>query len=257
MIEKLYIEKMHQEIDDSLTETEQKKLHRYLEANPEAKKLYEDLLQTAQLLGDMPEVEPSPNMIKYIMNSISPKRYAPARTSLKTKSFFPLWLAKPLTKMAFAFSLGSVIGILVYSAITQQWTGPHSMNATDFYGTIGVIGPKDSDLSKVFHIAASDIHGTVTATKGKEHFTLLTNLKTGQPTEVSIEYDLSSLHYSGFSTTKRTKFSLDPDLNDIRISFLGNAQFNLYFNRTNADVVSVTVHFFANGEWVYTQVISL
>ncbi len=256
MIKKSYIEKMHKEIDGLLSESQRKKLYRYLETNPEAKKLYEELSQTAQLLGDLPQVVPSPNIKKYILNSINPNHYPAVRRSAKIGSLFALPMARPSAKLAFVFSLGCLIGIFVYAAIMQQRPFQHSLNSTNLYGTIGVDGPLDSDASTVFPVAASETNGTVTVTKGEESFALVADLLTAQATDLRIEYDAASLHYSGFSTTSR-KISLDLGLNDIRISSLGDVQFSLYFNKINTNVFDVTLKFFRDGECIYKQDISL
>ena len=59
MIEDKYLELIHKKIDGEITEKEKEELFQFLKANPEAEKLYNDLLDISKDLGDIGEIDPS------------------------------------------------------------------------------------------------------------------------------------------------------------------------------------------------------
>ncbi|MCU0643870.1 MAG: hypothetical protein MUC94_06380 [bacterium] len=138
MIDEKYIELMNKEIDGVITKSEQERLHNYLSANSEAQKLYNDLRQTSELLSKIPRVEPSPNIKKYVMNSIDLNRYSKATKPGRLKALVSNLLIKPTPKLAYAFALGILVGILVYSALLENVISKRGTDVADFYGTIGI-----------------------------------------------------------------------------------------------------------------------
>ncbi|MBN1480636.1 hypothetical protein EH223_21020 [candidate division KSB1 bacterium] len=252
MIEKFYIEMIHKEIDGFISETERKKLHRYLETTSEAKKYYAQLSQTSEFLDKMPRLEASPNIKKYVMNSIDVKRYATSRKFFGNKSI----LTKPVIKLAFAFSLGILCGIFVYAGILQQ-ISERTANNSDLYGSIGVIDTAKFETVKEIPIVLPELSGTLAVKRLGNNIDIQTILNSQQPTEMLIEYDESFLKLVRFTLANSTKTFFDPGEKNVRISSGGDMQFTLSFTDVHIENDIIAVKLFSDGRLIDAQEISL
>ena len=70
MIDQKYIELINHEIDGVITPKQKSMLDNYLKKNPQAEKLYQELIATSKIIDQIPAIEPSENLKKRIMNSI-------------------------------------------------------------------------------------------------------------------------------------------------------------------------------------------
>jgi hypothetical protein len=253
MIDRIYIELMNKEIDGVITKTEQEKLHSYLSVNPEAQNFYDDLRQTSELLSEVPKVEPSPNIKKYVMNSIDWNRYAKAKRPFRFKSFVPSLLTKPIPKLTYAFALGILVGILVYSAVFENIITKRGMNITDLNGTIGVDEKAGFKTIQTIPIALSDINGTIAIKQMKNIVIIEADLSAQQETELLIEYDQTCLQYSHVISGSRSKITFDFGGNDVRTSSLGDAHYHLFFKKIVTEGKPVVLKLTVVGKLVYTQ----
>jgi hypothetical protein len=257
MIEEQYIELINKEIDGELTTIEQEKLHSYLGSNPDAQNFYDELRQTANLLSQIPKVEPSPNIKKYVMNTIDLKRYSTAKKRIRFRSIFSRLFFKPIPKLVYAFALGILVGILVYSALLENVISKRGMDTKNFYGTIGVIEKSDLKTVKDIPIALHEINGTVSIKRYKNIVVLETDLHTLKETEIQLEYDNSHLQFSHFSSGSRAKISFDAGENFVRSFAAGDIRFVLFFTEVAADDKPIILKISIMGEVRFSQSISL
>jgi len=257
MIDNKYIELMNKEIDGEITKAEQEKLNRYLSANPEAQNFYDELRQTSDLLGTIPRVEPSPNIKKYVMNSIDLTRYSTSKNPSKFRSLVLSLFAKPSPKLAYAFALGIVVGILMYLVVLENVISKRGIDVTDFYGTIGISEKTGFKTLKAIPIALPEINGTIAIKRLENIFVIETDLNALQETEIQLEYDESYLQFSHFNSGSRSKLSFDFGENYIRTSCLGDVQYGLFFTEVIADGKPIIIKLFVAGELRHTQNISL
>jgi len=257
MIDKKYIELMNKEIDGEITTIEQQRLHSYLSANPEAQKFHDELCQTSELLSKMPGVAPAPNIKKYVMNSIDLTRYSKATKPGRLKSLVANLLVKPSPKLAYAFALGILVGILVYSTLLENVIYKRGMDVTDFYGTIGVDEKAGFKTIQTIPIVLSEIDGTIAIKRLENIVVIEADLSTQQETEMRIEYDKTHLEFSHFSSGSRSKIAIDFGGNDVRASALGDMQYRLFFKAVVADGKPIVLKLFVAGKLVYTQNIAL
>ena len=75
MIDRKYIELINYEIDGIITPEQRSQLQEYLLKNPKAKKLYQELTATNSMVNSMPEIEPTENLKKRVLNSINFNKY--------------------------------------------------------------------------------------------------------------------------------------------------------------------------------------
>lgn len=257
MIEKKYIELINKEIDGVITENEHEKLQNYLSANPEAQKFYDELGQTSELLHNMPKLEPSPNIKTYVMNSIDLNRYSKATKPGKLKSLVSNLLVKPSPKLAYAFALGILVAILVYSALLESIISKRGMEVTDFYGTIGVDEQAGFKTIQTIPIALPEINGTITIKQHQNIVVIETDLSSQQEIEIEFDYDQSHLRFSHFNSSSRAKISFDSGENYVRSLSTGDMQFILFFTEVAAEGKPIGLKIAIAGEVRFTHNITL
>ncbi len=257
MIDKKYIELINKEIDGVITKVEQERLHSYLSTNPEAQNFYDELHQTSELLSKIPKLEPSPHIKTYVMNSIDLKRYVKAKKPFRFKSFVPNLLTKPIPKLAYAFALGILVGILVYSVLLENVISKRGLEVTDFYGTIGVDEKSGFKTIRNMPIALPEINGTIVIKRLENIVVIETDLSSLKATDIRIEYDESHLQFSHFTSGSRSKIAFDFGGNDVRASALGDIRYRLFFKEVVADGKPIVVKISVAKEVRFTHSISL
>lgn len=257
MIDEKYIELINKEIDSVITKTEQERLYRYLSANPEAQQFHDELRQTSDLLSKIPKLEPSPNIKKFVMNSIDLNRYSKAKKPSRLKSLVSSLLVKPSPKLAYAFVLGILAGILVYSALLENVISKGGRDVTDFYGTIGIDEKSGWKIVKEIPITLPGINGTIAVKRHKNIVVIETDLHTQQETEIRFDYDESHLQFSHVSSGSRSKIAFDFKGNEVRTSAQGDVQFCLLFKEVVADGKPIVLELFVAGELIYTKNLAL
>ena len=75
MIPEKTIELIHKEIDGELTSNEKSSLQDLLKNDPEAQKLYDNLMSTAGHLEKMPDIDPPPDLKEGIMAGLDENLY--------------------------------------------------------------------------------------------------------------------------------------------------------------------------------------
>lgn len=237
---------MHKEMDGLITETEREKLHRYLEAVFEAKKYYAQLCQTSELLDNIPRLEPSPNIKKYVMNSIDVRRYATSRKPLDNKSLYKSLSFKSIIRPALAFSLGILVGIFIYSGIRQQILR-NTADVSNLYGSMGVSAKPQFETIRDISIALPEINGTIAVKRLENNIEIQTNLNSQHIAEMLVEYDTSFLEFVRFTLANRTKATFAPGEHDVRVSSPGDLHFSLSFAELDSGAVGIIVHLFVDG----------
>ena len=82
MIDTKYIEHINKEIDGLNTPEESIALREYLSDNPEAQKLFDELMEISRMLESVPPIEPSQNLKKYILNDPVTQHYVPRNNNI-------------------------------------------------------------------------------------------------------------------------------------------------------------------------------
>ena len=257
MIDEKYIELINKEIDGEITSIEQERLNRYYSVNPEARKFHDELRQTSELLSEIPMVEPSPNIKKYVMNSIDLNRYSKATKPGKLESVISNLLVKPSPKLAYAFALGILVGILVYSALFENMISKRGMNVTDFYGTIRIDEQSGFRTVKEIPITLPEINGVISVQRLANIVVLEIDVRTLKEMEIQFEYDASHLKFSHFSSGSQSKISFVFRESYVQASFCGDIQFILFFTKIAAEDRTIRLKLFLAGDLCYTQNILL
>ena len=247
MIDKFYIELINKEIDGVITESEKNLLHDHLAVNPAALDIYSQLRQTSELLSKIPQLRPSPQIKRSIMGSIDSTRYSASQKSFAFRSLASSLFRTPSPKLAYAFSLGILIGILLHSVIFEN-IGSKRTDPTEISGTIGIDGHATSELIKQVPITHPNIDGTIKIKKFKNLIIVEADIRTQRSSQMVIEFDKSYLQFIHFIKLNGTKTAFESGDDHVRIQYPCEGQFELFFSEITTHCKPLVLTFFASGE---------
>ena len=256
MVDKKYIELINKEIDGLINQVEKAKLQQYIIENPEAHKLYNEMIRTAGLLDNIDEVEPSINLKKQIFNSIDANHYKVKTKQSFLKSLIASLFPFPKHRLAFAFALGIAVGLLIYSTILIDFQQQQPINITDLYGTIGVNEKVAFENLEIIPVKSSEIKGTIKVNRAKNIILFEIDLRTSKEFEFLIEYKSDQLIFNNFIPLISNEYLIDNGDNYIRTVCSGDNKFAVTFHSLTDEFTNVNVKLIFSGNLLIDKEIS-
>jgi hypothetical protein len=155
MIDKKYLELIHKDIDKVITPREKVKLDNYLKNNPEAEELYHELAKTEELLDTLPDVDPTENLKKRIMNSLDYNKYAQNRKRSILDGLFKR--RRPV------FALGVVAALILIGLFISN---PNLITTFDQKDVAGTMGMRSAEQVEMLDIEIEGVSGSIQVIKG-------------------------------------------------------------------------------------------
>jgi hypothetical protein len=231
MIDKKYLQLMHKQIDGEITQHEFAELQNYLSRHEEARAIYEELIQTNEMLNRVPAIDPPGELSKLIMNSIDPQRYAVKdRMRFEYSQIFN-WFATPNRKPAYAFAVGLVIGLLVYALLMVALFKEQSINITDVYGTIGHIDSNRLETVQTTSIETEQVQGSINLKRLDDLICFEITLKCESSCDLTLAFDKKDLRFIGYHPSQPTQIKFENQENSIKVAASEGIQFDLFFNK--------------------------
>lgn len=230
MMDERQIRLMNKAIDGVLSSREKKQLDAYLQKNPDARKFYNDLLQTADLLSQTPKVEPPPNLKKRIMNAVDFSRYEIPTKDSSQKSIISQLLAQPKPQLAYIFAFGIIIGLILYSLLISRFEKTPALQLPDLYGTMGIT--EKTQFEKLLNIPVK-LPGISGAIVFRQYGLIIgceMNLESANAFEFTLTYDNSQMEFIGLSPYLEKKLQFQSTSNVLRIFTSGKNQTMLIFD---------------------------
>jgi len=253
MIDENYIELMHKEIDGLIEPEERDELHEYITGNEEAKNLYSELLQTANLLKDVPVVSPPQNLKAQIMESIDWSRYREKARVPDLVSMLSNWFFRPQYKFAYAFAIGIVVGVFLYAFFFSTINMQEHLDNTDLYGTIGIQASKDLKNLQNIPIEVNEINGGIHLRQFNDFIVFDVNLKAKTAFNLSLQYESQNYKFRGFQRDDNSKVVLKEEYNSIEISTSEDARYLVFFNKLNEKATPIDLRIQQGGQIVSHQ----
>jgi hypothetical protein len=208
MINSKYIELINKDIDRTITSSEKKKLEDYLEINQEAKELHTDLFRTEKLLDKLPDVDPSENLKKRILNSIDYDRYSSKKKESLFSDFigniFSLSLSprKIVTSLTLVLIIGSIILFSIYLIPSFN----KNLNDQNVYGTIGV---HKTELLEMLKIDNDKVLGSIQVNKEVGLYKFKIDINSVDEYNLQIEFDPNNISIEKYPSETNVKISED------------------------------------------------
>ena len=250
-IDKYYIELMNKEIDGLISPQEKADLEDYLSENPAAKKLYQEFKYTTDLLTQVPQFTPSPNLKKRIINSLDFNRYAKNEIGVNLFSWLSRRLHVSRPQLAYIFAFGLIVGFIIHLLFFTQPFDQKSLNLDDLVGTIGIIDSKGFVSIQKIPIDLPDISGDIEIGKLANFIILTTTLFSQNQYELFIEYNNSEVSFIGMKPQTTPQFLVETRRSRLKISHYGNSNNTLVFQRSDGtkSIINLRIEMYDQVIW--------
>jgi hypothetical protein len=250
MNEQEYIELIDKEIAGTISPSEREALHQHMKKTPGAQKIYREVLQTSSLLKGAGDVEPPGYLKQRIMNSLDFSRYQarerrPVLRFLQKAGRIGL---KP--RLAYAFALGMVVGLVVYSVFLTSPGGRYGSDVREMYGTIGISEKSRFAPVEKVPVDMPEAAGSVNLLRFEDLLRFEVTLWSADPFEVFLLYDPAELDFDGLSPSAYGEIVLETADGCVRASGSGSVDFLLAFVKRAVTAVSVDLRITVSGETV-------
>ncbi len=232
---------INRDIDGALSPQEANQLEEHLSSDPEAQNYYDEIKNLSQVLEQVEEIEPGPNLKKNILNSIRVQKYQNEENTERTR-LFSAWNSRPSYRLTLAFAFGLIIGFFTYSFVTDLPLN----NNSNLIGTILLNGPearfRPADQAE---ITLPEINGTVTTQYAEDVVLFRVDLTTDSEIEVVVEFDGNDLRFAGFRPQKYSAGQINVSPNELRLVHKGLHKYILVFEDQTPLVSQFSVKIFA------------
>ncbi len=232
---------INRDIDGALSAQAATRLKEVLSTDSEAQNYYDEVVNLSQMLEQVEEVDPGPNLKKNILNSISVQKYQNEETRERTLSFNG-WRFYRNYRLTLAFAIGLLIGFFTYSFFTDFPLN----NNSDLIGTILLNGTdakfKPADQAE---ITLPEIIGTVSSQYAENIVLFRVDLTTDSEIEVVVEFDGNDLRFAGFRPQKYSARQINVSSNELRLVNKGLHKYILVFEDQTPLVSQFSVKIFA------------
>jgi len=256
MIETEIIELINYDIDGVITPKQKSLLHKFLRDNPEAEKLYTQLIATNMRLTEIPQLEPTENLKKRIMNSINFDQYSVESKTAWITNLNIDWVFHPKSKLAFAFVLGMFMTLLFLIPFWLQEIQDTHRDDINFLGTMGLDNINELKPLKQIDLNLMNTQGMVQFKKFGQFFILDLNINCDDQTEMVFEYDPTHLHLIDINPVS-TNQTIKIENSFIKISNANLIESLLLFSSESTESKSLNLKVFQAGSLAYNQKIDL
>jgi hypothetical protein len=247
MIDKKIIELIHKEIDGVITPEEKIRLHDYLSQNPRAQQMFEEQVCAAELLHQIPSIDPPEDLKKRIMNTIDLNRYTAVRTKIPSWRLSRGWSFRINPKLAFSLGLGFILGIVVFAMLLNVSKDDFRMRSKDFMGTIGLHGRSRFQQVDKAIITLPDIQGRLTLLQADDYIGLDVRLHSRDFFELLVRWPADRMEFQGFQPSDKIKTTFENGDDYIKTSNATEAQHVLYLRRTTSESAFIDVTLLQHG----------
>jgi hypothetical protein len=186
-------------ISGQMTGEERERLERYLEGNPEARHLHRHMVETSDVLMHVNDVEPPPGLRQRIMDSIDPGRY-PLKSGVGARPPFWQGLLKPRLRLAYAFGVGVLVGLVVYSLMIGKGPGVEALDVRSLYGTIAGYGQEAFHETDAVSVDVPGLRGEIRLLKSGYLVVVAQDLRSDGPLEITLTFDPAVLRFGGLGS---------------------------------------------------------
>lgn len=251
------IQLINKQIDGLISEPEKLELQKIMKDNPEVRRLYDELCQTADLLSDADELEPSENLKKYIMNSIDADLYKESKEkSSKRLSFFS-FPQFPKYRLSLVFATGLVAGIFIYSTLLVKLFNEESINTIDLTGTIGANESLSFTNIKSFPVETPEINGEINIKSAVNIFVFNVDLNASKELTLLIEFKPDQVRFNNFVPHLSNEYLINKGENYVKTTCNGDIKFDVYFNPLISDKTDVHIKLLSSGITVFSRELSI
>jgi hypothetical protein len=253
MNEQEYIELIDKEIAGTISPREKEALREYMRTTPGAERLYTEVLQTSDLLSRVGDVDPPDNLRKRIINSLDFSRYQVKRSRPVLRFLLKARQAGLKPRLAYAFALGAVVGLVVYSLFLTTPGGRYGSGVREMYGTIGINEESRFTPVETMPVDMPGAVGCVNLLRFEDLLRFEVSLSGAGEFDALIEYDPALAAFSGLRPAGEGEILLKAGAGRLRASGSGDVEFLLAFVKQTARAVPFDLKMVASGETILSH----
>lgn len=199
MNEEELLDLIEKDLAGNLSHDERARLRAHLEADPDARSLHRHMVETGEVLGRVEDVDVPEGLKQRIMDAIDARRYPEAG---RMRQRPPLWrrIFGPRLRLAYAFAVGVLAGIIVYS---QMFDGVRTPGPSDVQYLYGIMAEHDTGDLREAGVAAVDlpgVSGEIRMLRAAGLVVVEQELSSDGPLETTLAFDAAVMRFEGFGT---------------------------------------------------------
>ena len=177
MNENQLTELIFSELEGEISDKDKEELHRFLDQNPQAKKLYRHFAETVEHLKSVPQIEPAPELKRKVMNSIDPVKYKKHGMGKDYNMSETRWIGRPMVKIAYAFAIGIFAGVILSTSFFFNYSKYFDVDSGKVAGTIGGINSAEMSPVEIVPIQISGTTGQIVLKSNGQQYDLELDLR--------------------------------------------------------------------------------
>lgn len=243
------------ELDGRNSGLESAQAREIMSSDPEARQLYDDLLQLSSLLSRVDRVEPPSDLRPRILRELRRLRNTPARSASWWTAIRERMMARPL-RPAYAFSGGLALGVVAALIIAGFLAKENSLDLSRLYGTLSsrIPAPASSPESSL-NIATSGISGTVSVIPSGPLMLVSVDVRSTRNVDLVLEYNGASLGFVGIKKMKDNSDSLRIGKNLLSLPINGARSDMLAFEQRGPAVSPLAVRIVVGDSTLFEGVL--
>lgn len=250
MIDDKYMDLINKAVSGEITADEKARLDEYLQATPEAGKVYRQMLQTSEALGQIGDIEPPASLKPRIMNALDFSRYEATRSHpASAAGFLSRFRFLSLRRRpAYAFALGVVVGLVVFSVILTRPPGRYPADIRNLYGTIGLDEDKGFTSIERVPVNLSQVTGSINLSQLGDVFMFEVSLTGASEFDLLLLYDPTLVSFGGLRPHEGGQALVAAGRGYVETSVSGDCVLNLSFIKERASTASVDLKLMSSGQ---------
>ncbi len=247
-----YLELIHKEIDGIITPAEKKKLENAARKDPDLTRLQKELRNTAEILKQVPVMEPSPNLKKKIIHAIDFSRYSPRSEGDDWLSKITNWITTPRLRLAYAVGAGMVMGIVISLLLIGNPFSNQPIPISELYGTIG-INENNFQTLKELTIDLEGIQGAIVLNSFQDMVWFEVNIETNQSSEIQFTYDEQLISFIGLRPIAWGKTVMETNQNMVKLLCDRQCHGLVLFHKSSENFYPLTLSLVQSERVIFTQ----
>ena len=226
MIGKRLIELMNAEIDGVNSPEESRVLHEHLDANPDARRHYEELKDVGRVFAEADEVSPPKALSRTIMRAVAARGHPDVKMGLLERMREALGPA-PRMRLAYAFAGGMVVGLGLFLLISATLPQMLPGDAANLLGTIGG-GERCLVAADPVSFDVPGASGSASVRYCAETVTLELSLSSESEVIVVLSYD-ENIDFDGLRALQSGDYAIRVMGHRAELTHMGTGDYDLLF----------------------------
>ncbi len=244
------MELLNKEIDGVNSKEDSLILQAYLERNPEAACVYEELRELSSILGEARQLTPGAHVNVQIMNAV---RSIASRRDVSPSLFsgFRVLLAKP----AYTFAIGVALGCILLVTVAR-FTPEVNADASQLLGTLvnaGTLGNmKNIDTLPV---SADGVAGEIITQRSGNALLVKVSLNAARLTTIHMTFEGGLLTFKGYVDLRNTSSQASVRAGALEYTLQGEHEYAILFEGNGSRSGSMTIEGTQGSTTIFSSII--